>query len=214
MYTDQHSHPAKTPTPPPAHLDALAGNVPRVGRHEGGEGEAGQRGARKLLQQVARLLQRLELQAVQGVEHLQAGRQGGRKGWVGGWVGGWRWVGGWVGEQVCGGWQVGVRKHQPNTTSQPPSLTSRMGQHDQPPYSANSTCNKPAASTFHNVAYSGCPPAHAPCSRTSPAAPAARAPHSTTPLSTAWQQHPPSRTRHTACGCPPSRVGTCWSARQ
>lgn len=43
-----------------------------VGGHVGGQGQAGQRRAAKLLQQVARLLQRLQLQAVQCVEDFPA----------------------------------------------------------------------------------------------------------------------------------------------
>lgn len=56
---------------PQSRLDPLARDVPCVGCHAGGEGEAGQRVAPKLAQQVARLLQRLELQRVEGVEDLR-----------------------------------------------------------------------------------------------------------------------------------------------
>lgn len=73
-------------TPPPAALaaaqqqatqaaclDDAARRVAGVGRHKRGEGEAGNGVRRKLLQQIARLLQGFELQGVERVEHLPRG---------------------------------------------------------------------------------------------------------------------------------------------
>lgn len=52
-------------------LDVSPGDVARVGGQEGREGEAGQRVLCELAQQIARLLQALEFQRIQAVEHLR-----------------------------------------------------------------------------------------------------------------------------------------------